>query len=222
MKKYASIAVLVLLGVFIIQSGPLFGVKLTISSFFNETFGRDSTSVEELKKRVEILESENEDLKAQILNEDSNILKSIKVYSSYPFNTRGEIVIAAGENFGIEAGDTVVDAGNILVGQVRSVFKSSSVVTTIFDPSWEMAIRIGGTEIDALMKGGNELKLSLIAQDALIEEGDTVTSADKNFPYGLELGFIKRIENTDGDVFQEAVLEPTVNLKNLRDVAIYR
>ena len=85
-----------------------------------------------------------------------------------------------------------------------------------------MAVRIGTSEADALLKGGNELKIFLIPQDATIEEGDTVISADRNLPYGLELGYISKIENTEGDVFKEAVLEPALKLRNLRDVTIYR
>ena len=222
MRKYVSIGVLILLSILIIQSGPFLGVRLSISSFFNEIFREDLNSAKELKQYIKVLEEENESLRAQILDQDSDAIRSIKVYSSFPFNSRGEIAIAAGQNDGIEPGDVVVYAGNILVGQVRSVFKSSSIVTTIFDPSWEIAVRIGDAEADALMKGGNELRLSLIPQDALIEEGNIVIAADKNFPYGLELGSVGNIENTEGDIFQEASLEPTLKLKNLRNVAVYR
>ena len=222
MKKYLLIGCSVILGILIIQSGPFFEIKLSASAFFNNIFDIDFGGREELQHRIEELEKENEALRSTLVETNDDSIRSIKVYSSYPFNSRGEIAIAVGENMGIQPGDTVVYAGNILVGQVRNVFKTSSVVTTIFDPSWQIAVRIGSSEVDALMKGGNELTLSLIPQDIYLETGDSVMTADKNFPYGLELGFVGRIENAEGDVFQEAILEPAFKVKDLRNVAIYR
>ena len=147
---------------------------------------------------------------------------SIKVYSSYPFNNKGEIAIAAGEDLGLVPGDAIVIGGNILVGRVRSVFKLSSIVTTIFDPSWEVQVRIGESEVDALMQGGNELRLTLIPADEYIEKGDLVVSAGENLPYGLEVGFVGEIVSMSGNVFQEAIIEPGLKIKDLRNVALYR
>jgi len=222
MRKYVSTGALILLGVLVVQGGPLFKAKLSLSSLFGDVLGAGFDNAEDLKRRVDVLEDENESLRIQLLGKENDAVRSIKVYSSYPFSSRSELAIAAGESQGIKSGEAVVHSGTILVGQVKSVLKSSSVVTTIFDPSWEMAVRIGDSEVDALMSGGNELSISLIPQDALVEEGDTVISADKNFPYGLELGYIKELHNTEGDVFQEAALEPTLKLKTLRDVTVYR
>ena len=222
MRKYVSIGVIVLLSALIVRNGSFFDVKLRTSSLLGAVLGIDFENPKELRQRIETLEKENERLKAELLEKSNETISSIKVYSSYPFNSRSEIAIAGGAEDSISQGDTVVYSGTVLVGRVKSVFESSSIVTTIFDPSWEMAVRIGTSEADALLKGGNELKIFLIPQDATIEEGDTVISADRNLPYGLELGYISKIENTEGDVFKEAVLEPALKLRNLRDVTIYR
>lgn len=221
MRKYLLIGFLVILGGFFINSGPFFSKKLSTSAFLNDALNIDFKSDEELKARIEKLEKENEALRLSLLEQENDAVMDIKVYSSYPFNSRGEIAIAGGEDVEIKAGDTVVYAGNILIGQVRDVFGNSSIVTTIFDPSWQMAVRVGNGEADALMRGGNQLTLSLIPQDAFIEIGDIVVSADRNFPYGLELGTVKEIQNAQGDVFKEAIVEPTLNIKNLKNVTVY-
>ena len=106
--------------------------------------------------------------------------------------------------------------------QVKRVFGKSSVVTTIFDPSWEIQVRIGETEVDALMRGGNEVLLTLIPAEAHIEDGDIVIVASRDLPYGLEVGFVGSVDNVPGEAFQEAVLEPNLQLKKLRDVTVYR
>lgn len=223
MKKFFVTGLLALLVVFIIYSGPFFDIKLAISSAVGQLFGLAAGGASNLKERIASLEMENQYLRSQLQGKgNGGGEQSIKVYSSYPFNSRDEIAIAAGANHGIEPGDAVVHAGNILVGRVRNVFKSSSVVTTIFDPSWEVPVRIGEGEVDALMQGGNELKLVLISQDKHIEEGDLVVVASENLPYGLELGFVGIIESVPGGVFKEATLEPSLQLKELRDVSIYR
>jgi len=144
------------------------------------------------------------------------------VYSNYPFNSRSQLAIASGRDDGIIEGDVVVIFGDILVGQVIKVFDSSSIVTTIFDPSWEMAVRIGDDEIDALLKGGNELTLTLIPKDEFVEEGDKIIAASQGFPYGLEIGLVQNIKDSGGDVFKEAIVKPSFQVSELRDVAIYR
>lgn len=222
MRRYASVAILVLLGLLVIKSEFVFDTNLRTSAFIGDLFDADPGEKEDLIARIEELEKENASLREELLEQSVNPVDKIKVYSSYPFNSRSEIAIAAGEDMGIEEGDVVVYAGDILVGRVRSVFDTSSVVTTIFDPSWEMAVRVGSAEVDALMRGGNELTLSLIPQSAFVERGDSVISADRNFSYGLDLGTIGEVKNTEGDVFQEAVLESSLNLKNLKDVTVYR
>jgi len=220
MKKFPIIGLLVLLASLIIYSGSLFDFKLSTSHSLNNSIRTIFSGKDGLEERIELLETENRHLNS-LLNEGVEREDSIKVYSSHPFNSRGEIAIAAGRNRGIETGDVVVYSGNILVGQVRSVFEYSSIVTTIFDSSWEVQARIGESEIDALMQGGNEPKMTLIPKDEHIQAGDIVLVAGKNFPYGLELGFVGETNDVSGDVFQEAILEPSFKVKDLRDVSIY-
>jgi len=221
MRKNILIGLLAVLSVLVLNSGFLFKAKMSASAIVNDSLNVSFATNKELKNKVEVLLEENEKLRSQLLSGQENAVSEyIKVYSSYPFNSRSEIAIAAGDDKGIRVGDAVMYRGNIFVGQVRDVFKNTSVVTTIFDPSWQMAVRIGDGEVDALMKGGNELTLSLIPQGEEVNPGDMVISADRNFLYGLDLGKIKTVKNTEGDVFQEATVEPILNIKDLRDVTV--
>jgi len=221
MKKFSLVGLLVILSALIIYSGPLFDKKLAISGTTNRFLSLIVGGSGDLEARIKSLESENRYLR-ELLGKNTANTDSIKVYSSYPFNSKGEIAIAAGEDLGLVPGDAIVVGGNILVGRVRSVFKSSSIVTTIFDPSWEVQARIGESEVDALMQGGNELRLILIPNDGYIEEGDLIISAGESLPYGLEIGFVGETVSMPGDVFNEAIIEPSLQIKKLRDVALYR
>lgn len=221
MKKSFFTGLIVVISALIIYSGPLFDKKLATSAATNRFVSIITRDSKNLEERIELLENENRYLR-ELLNRGVSDTDSIKVYSSYPFNSKGEIAIAAGEDLGLVPGDAIVVGGNILVGRVRSVFKSSSIVTTIFDPSWEVQVRIGEKEVDALMQGGNELKLTLIPVSEYIEKGNLVVSAGESLPYGLEIGFVGDTTNASGDVFKEAVIEPSLKIKNLRNVALYR
>ncbi len=175
-----------------------------------------------LQEKLAALEKENKNLKAELFIQELKQGNPIKVYSSHPFSNRGEIVIAAGKNQGIKTGDVVTYGPNILVGKVTKVFDSKSIVITIFDPSWRVAARIGRGETDALMEGGNELMLTLIPQEAKVAEGEEVFTAGPDLPYGLVIGRVKSITTVSGGAFKEGVLDPSFELKRLRDVDIYR
>ena len=222
MKKFLIIAGLLALTGLVLRSNSLFDQKLSVSASINSVLSSFlGSSEKDLRERIDVLEKENKYLKGELGGNPPD-LNNIKVYSSYPLNGRGEIIIAAGSKDGVSNGDAVVYRENILVGRVRSVFDKSSIVTTIFDPSWEIPVRIGTPEIDALMQGGNELKLTLIPSEDYVQEGDAVVSAGDIVPYGLEVGFVKTVNRVPGESFQSAVLEPGFKIKNLRDVSVYR
>jgi len=175
-----------------------------------------------LENQIKDLEAENLNLRARLLEQEVSSEDQIKVFSTYPFNNRSEIAIDGGRNIGIEVKDVVVTNGNILVGIIKSVSKSTSIVTTIFDPTFETPVRLGSSQIDALAVGGNILKVDLIPKDTEVKVGDLVVSADKDLPYGLTLGTINSIDEGKEDVFKSADISPGFEIKSLRNVSIYR
>lgn len=212
--------VLIALVAVFIYSRPIIDAKFFSASLiggFTDYFKGDDG----LKNRIAELERENEDLKVQIFNQNIGVENSVKVYSSYPFNGKKDIVIAAGTDKGVKKDDFITYGKNVLVGKVREVFDFSSVVNTIFDPDWEIAVRIGEKQVDALFRGGNELKVSLIPNDADIAVGQIVITSGSGLPYGLEIGKIKEIKTFAGNPFKEAVVEPNFRLSELKDVEIH-
>jgi rod shape-determining protein MreC len=220
MRKLSLAAFLIVVALVAVLGEPLFQAKLRLAAWLN-WLPAELSGTAALRQEITALKNENAALRVKLLEQQIETKPLIKVYSSYPFNSRGEIIIAAGEDQGLKSGDLAVINGNLLVGKVTKVFKSSSVVSTIFDPSWKMPVRIGQGEVDALMEGGNELTLTLIPKEASINEGELVITAGKDFPYGLGVGTIKNIRESTGGVFREATLEPLFQLKELRNVAIY-
>lgn len=208
--------VLVILLFTILISDRFFASKLGFVSFLNRL-----TPAEESARMAE-LEKENQNLKLQLLNQKTRKVHTFKVYSAYPFSNRGEISIAAGSRDGIKTGDVVTYGEGILVGKVIKVSESISIVKTIFDPSWRSTVRIGEAEIDALFEGGNEPSVTLVPPEAEIKDGELVITASDDLPYGLGMGTLTNIRTAPGNAYKEATLEPSFQLKNLKDVSIYR
>ncbi len=218
-RKVASGLLLLLLAL-LFFSDRFLDSKLNLISFLNRL--PQNVSETEDSRRITELEKENKNLKFELLNQKLKRVDTVKVYSAYPFSNRGEIAIAAGLIDGIKVGNVVTYGNNILIGKIIEVFESSSIVTTIFNPSWKSAVRIGEHEIDALLQGGNELTVTLIPIEADVHDGELVITANQDLPYGLGVGTIKNIRTAPGNAFEEATLEPNFQLKQLKDVSVYR
>ena len=176
------------------------------------------------------LKQKNEELRSQIqkltiLNPQSSMLNAnyltAKVFSTYPFNIKNQITVNVGEKQGIKK-LSVAALKNILIGQVIEVFENYSVVKTIFDPNFQLSVRIGKDEINALFQGGAEPKVVLIDKEKLIQAGDVVYSVSSEFPYGLKIGEILEIKETSAGVFKEATLRIPFNVNELRMVEIIK
>ncbi len=175
------------------------------------------------------LRKENENLKAelqkyQILSikyqEPTDGYLTVKVFSTYPFNVKSQITVNVGEAQGVKKLMPALFGRNILLGQVIEVSKNYSSIQTIFDPGWQLPVRIGEKEINGLLQGGNEPKITFIEKDKPITVGDAVYSAKQGFPLGLKVGEISEIKESAPGVFKEAVLTTPFNIGALREVEI--
>jgi len=199
-------------------------ISLLVLTYFTSFFIKKERSFDENLR----LKQENESLKAQIqqlttnnqpLTTNNNYLVA-KVFSTYPFNIKNQITINVGEKQGVKKMMAVTVEGNLLLGYISKVFDDYSIVQTIFDPSWQLPVRIGKEEIDGLFQGGSEPKLVLIAKEKAIQVGDIAYSASQEFPYGLKIGEILEIRENAAGVFKEAVLKIPFNVNELREVRV--
>src|SRR3989344_6438665 len=161
------------------------------SSFIIPKFFRVSSKT---NQQISELYLENQSLKSRLeanLPEFKGELKLAKVYSSYPFNDKNEIAINLGSVDGIKESMPVVLGPDILLGEVKKVFEHYSLVRTIFDPEWRLAVRIGENKINALLEGGIEPSLTTIDKNKILNEGDFIYADAKGFPYGT---FIVKIQ----------------------------
>ncbi|MEK7195863.1 MAG: rod shape-determining protein MreC, partial [Patescibacteria group bacterium] len=138
------------------------------------------------------------------------------------FNGKRDISIAAGKKDDIQSGAIITFGSKVFIGKVSQVNNSTSIVKTVYDPGYQVAVRIGTKEVDGLFKGGLNPIVDLIKTDADIKEGDEIITASPNLPYGLFIGTVKNITQVPGAPFKQTKVELGVELSSLRDVSIYR
>jgi cell shape-determining protein MreC len=142
-----------------------------------------------------------------------------EVYSRYPFGIKSEILVNVGDAEGIRVGQPA-RFREALVGVVTKVFSHAAVVETLFDARAKYAVRVGKKGVDALLEGGGEPHLTLIANGAEIASGVAVYAAAPSVPYGLAVGAVKEVRAGRNGLFQEATLTLPYNLSDVRVLEI--
>jgi len=180
-------------------------------------------------ERIRTLELENENLKAQVAAFsqlsgpkiiDGHSVFRANVFSSYPFNTQGRLMIDAGSRAGLKVGLPVTVGGALLLGQIVSVNDDMSEVRTVFDPGWELPVKVGSAGVDALFVGGRTPKLTLITKDKEVNSGDDAYSVGQAFPYHLKIGEVGSIENNKASAFQDASIAISYSVNNVSEVVV--
>jgi cell shape-determining protein MreC len=214
-KKYLGLTAVIAGYVFFVFAGN----KIVSAKIFLADLRDGFVKEQPQEQLLRLLRQKNQELEAEILNlkiageGGSQGQKEAKVYSRYPFSNRSEIIINAGDSDDLVAGMPVTLGKKILVGKIKRVYGKTAVVQTVFDLDFQIPVRVGAGEIDALFSGGLSPKLTLI--DGKVFAGDAVVSSSDGFPYGLVVGKVGE-DNPGGEV----LVVPNFELKNLRNVFV--
>lgn len=205
----------------------------------------DISNLTQTRSRIQKLESENRELKSQIilnqsiaseLNQFKKILDfagkarykivSARVISKGGTATFGDtLVIDQGEKSGIRRDMTVI-GGSGLVGVVKSTTADSSVILLLSDPSFRVGVRVAGTQDMGVLsgQGSGTYSLQMLTATGDIKVGDALlsrgSSGDKPFVPGVPVGTITSVENTTGQLTKRARVQGFVDLNSLGVVAV--
>jgi rod shape-determining protein MreC len=128
-----------------------------------------------------------------------------------------------GARHGIEVGMPVVtDQG--LVGRISEVNNAFSKVLLITDSSSAVNAILQSSRVDGVVSGnpGGNLLMDYLLQGTQLAPGEIVLTSGigGKFPKGIPIGQVVEINQRDIDVFQQAVIRPTVNFSSLELVAV--
>lgn len=133
------------------------------------------------------------------------------------------VIISAGSDDGIVRGMPVVtDQG--LVGRVVEVFATVSRVQLITDPEAAVNIQLQASRAEGVLspQANGELRIELLEQSAVVEEGDLALTSGLggSYPSDIPVGQVISVRKRDFELFQEAVISPAVDFDGLEVVLI--
>ncbi|MDP2930031.1 MAG: rod shape-determining protein MreC [bacterium] len=178
--------------------------------------------------RLKSLETENESLRMALslgLEKEFQFIMA-EIVSQNP--STGTIIINRGATDGVTEGQIIISPQKALIGKIDQVFRDFSRVILISNKnmSFDASVINAANEksVKGVIKGQGNLNLiiDLISQEETIAPGNlvTTTSFSGQFPKGLLIGEIAKINFSDVQPFQTAQVKPLFDLAVLGTVFI--
>jgi rod shape-determining protein MreC len=188
----------------------------------------DTLTIDNL--RLKEVESENQRLRELLRFRQLNPTYDFRggqviaqVISKGPNNYLSTITIDLGSEHGIEPGMPVVTERG-LVGRIHKVGPNSSTVLLITDPSSGVPALLQRNRLVGVVSGraGSDPVLDYVPQEGDVSTGDLVITSGLggSFPKNLVIGQVVEVRQRDYEMFQQAVLRPTVNFDRLEFVLV--
>ena len=133
------------------------------------------------------------------------------------------LLLSRGSRDGVRRNQPVV-APDGLVGRVVEVTPSSAKVQLLTDPMSAAGGLVQRTRVTGIVSGslgeGTRMRYLPLLADVVV--GDPVVTSGMGgvFPKGIPIGRITDVERRSGALFQEATVQPAVDLSRLEDVLI--
>lgn len=212
----------------------IFGYFYRYSSLEEENARLKEELVELREQQREYLEAinENTDLREMLGLKQKHRefeLEYCSIVSASEGSYRSGFTIDKGAVNGIEVGDCVIVSEG-MVGYISEVGPNYSEVLTVIDVSTHVGAVLSRTRETAVSEGNLELlpdglfKLSYLQNDADVEPGDLVETSGYGglYPQGLLLGTVVEFLPETHGISSYAVVEPVVDLKELKSVFVVK
>jgi rod shape-determining protein MreC len=111
-----------------------------------------------------------------------------------------------------------------LIGKVVEIGPSMSKVRLITDANSKIGVMIQRNRQQGILFGtaSGQCKMKYLSLDADVKEGDIVETAGFNsfFPKGIRVGTVEKVWKEPGEIYQVALVQPSVNMTRLEEVGI--
>lgn len=197
--------------------------RMTELSRQNDQYREEIDRLQAEIARLRELEVENRDLRNLLglkQRAGTGELLPVRVIARDPSPFVQAITLDRGTDDGVQEGMTIITWRGV-VGRVSRVSPTSSKVLLITDTSSSISGRIQSSEsrVTGIIRGRPEggLLMQRIPQEETLQTGETVVTSDFGglMPEGLVIGQVVQIRRKDVDVLQEAVIEPSADMKRL-------
>lgn len=125
---------------------------------------------------------------------------------------------------GVQPGAPVVAAGSVVVGRVSRALPHSAIVELITGGRFRLTARDVSTNAEGIVRGlrGLDVVIEGVPRTDQLRAGDRLvtTGIDGVFPPHLFIGTVRDVRTPEFAIFQEASVEPPVDIRRLRIVAV--
>ena len=133
------------------------------------------------------------------------------------------IIIDKGSQHGIEKEMGVMNSTGV-VGRVINVNPSTAIVLLLTDPNVAMAGMIQRSRDEGIIQGTAQgfVRMKYLPPLSKVEIGDIVVTSGLtgDYPRGLLIGHVRKLEKADADLFQSAEIQPMVDFSKLEGVLV--
>jgi rod shape-determining protein MreC len=218
------------------QKGATFFIKTIQGTFQQYVF---LINLEEenrmLKQKIAQLQEENYGMKEmklanerlrgllQFRGKTSSSMIGAEVIGQDPSSWFKSVTIDKGERDGVKKGMAVISPAGV-IGQILKTAPHYAVVLLLTDYNSAIDSVVQRTRAKAIVegKGENRCQLKYLLRADEVAVGDVVVTSGLggNFPKGLMIGDIKKVDKKGHGVFQYAELVPRVDLTQLEEVFV--
>jgi rod shape-determining protein MreC len=188
-----------------------------------------------LKQRIDELQKENHQMKEMALanerlqkllqfrEKNSPAMVAAEVIGQDPSSWFKSVTVDKGEKDGVRKGMAVISSEGV-IGQILKTASHYSTVLLITDYSSAIDSIIQRTRAKAIVEGRGEnrcmLKYLLRTEDVNVGDIVVTSGLSGNFPKGLMVGEVRKVDKKGHGVFQYAELVPSVDLTRLEEILI--
>jgi rod shape-determining protein MreC len=188
-----------------------------------------------LKQKIAWLQEENRQMKEmklanerlrqllQFREKNSPSMIGAEVIGRDPSSWFRAVTIDKGERDGVEKGMAVISPAGV-IGQILKTAPHYATVLLLTDYNSAIDSIVQRTRAKAIVegKGENRCQLKYLRRAEEVAVGDVVVTSGLtgNFPKGLMVGEIKKVDKKGHGVFQYAELVPSVDLTQLEEVFV--
>jgi len=218
------------------QKGSAFVIK-TIQGVFQEYLFLVHLQKENvmLKQRIAELQKDNHQMKEMALANErlqkllqfrekmSHSMIAAEVIGQDPSSWFKSVTINKGEKDRVRMGMAVISPEGV-IGQILKTAPHYSIVLLITDYNSAIDSIIQRTRAKAIVEGRGEnrcqLKYLLRTEEVMVGDIVVTSGLSGNFPKGLMVGEVRKVDKKGHGVFQYAELVPSVDLTKLEEVLV--
>lgn len=137
---------------------------------------------------------------------------------------RYQLTLNVGARDGVKPGQPVIDAHGVM-GQIKEVLPTTSVVMLITDPAHAIPVTIERSGLRTVAYGstdGDQLTLPNIPLAADVRVGDHLLTSGLGgrFPPGFPVGDVRSLAPSSSGMFQAAMADPAADIDRSEDVLL--